>query len=230
MAARRTYGSYKDGCASAHALDLVGERWAFIIVRELMLGPKRFVDIQRDIPGIGPAVLSQRLQDLEGVGIVVRRELPVPTRLMMYDLTGWGRDLETINTSLSLWASRSPRLPFDADMSPDALVLAMRAHARPLDKSARSWRVALKLTDSRVVDREPVEYLATLTTEGTSITKMSGSDDLDALVNSTTSAWKTLIMRGNRLENCKDISIEGDEEAVLALLDVTRLQTSIKPG
>lgn len=228
MAARRTYGSYNDGCASAHALDLIGERWALIIVRELLLGPKRFVDIQHDILGIGPAALSQRLQDLEAAGIVVRRKLPVPTRVVMYDLTDWGRDLEAVNAALSLWAVRSPRLPLDADMSPDTLVLAMRAHARPLTPGARSRRVALKLTDSRFADREPVEYLATLTTKETSITKMFGSEDLDALVNSTTSAWKTLIIGGNRLEDCKNVAVDGDEEAVLALLDVTRLQAPVK--
>ncbi|MEO7848894.1 MAG: helix-turn-helix domain-containing protein, partial [Arachnia sp.] len=90
MAARRSYGSYNDGCASAHALDLIGERWALIVVRELLLGPKRFVDIQRDIPGIGPAPLSQRLQDLEDAGVVVRVTLPEPARVVVYDLTEWG--------------------------------------------------------------------------------------------------------------------------------------------
>jgi DNA-binding HxlR family transcriptional regulator len=224
MAARRTYGSYNDGCASAHALDLIGERWALIIVREMLLGPKRFVDIQRDIPGVGPAVLSQRLHDLEEAGIVVRRKLPAPTSVMIYDLTDWGRDLETVNTALSLWAVRSPRLPLDADMSPDTLVLAMRAHARPLTQGTRTFRVALKLIDSRVAEKEPAEYLATLTTEETSITKMLGSHDLDALVNSTTSSWKKLIIGGNHLEDCKDIVVDGDEEAVLALLDATRLR------
>lgn len=228
MATRRTYGSYNDGCASAHALDLIGERWALIVVRELLLGPKRFVDIQRDIPGIGPAALSQRLQGLEEAGIAVRRKLPMPTHVTMYDLTDWGRDLERVNTALSLWAARSPRLPLDADMSPDTLVLAMRAHARPLAPAARSWRVALKLTDSRVADREPVEYLATLATEGTSITKMFGSGAVDALISSTTWAWKTLIMGGNPLGSREDITTEGDREAVLALLDVTKLQTPVK--
>lgn len=228
MAARRTYGSYNDGCASAHALDLIGERWALIVVRELLLGPKRFVDIQRDIQGIGPAALSHRLQDLEEVGIVVRRTLPMPTRVMVYDLTDWGHDLEAVNTALSLWAVRSPQLPLDADMSPDTLVLAMRAHARPLAHGARSHRVTLKLTDSRVADGEPVEYLATLTTEGTSITKTFASHDVDALVNSTTWAWKTLVIGRVSPESCEDITVEGDREAVLSLLDATRLQAPVR--
>ncbi|MEC5180240.1 hypothetical protein [Arthrobacter sp. CG_A4] len=131
---------------------------------------------------------------------MVRRKLHMPMHTTMYDLTDWGRDLETVNTALSPWAVRSPWPPLDADMSPDTLVLEMRAHTRPLAQSARSRRVAPKLTDSRVAP--------------------TGS--LDALVNSATSAWKTLIISGDPLENCKDIAFEGDGEAVLALLDVTR--------
>ncbi|MHA7224372.1 winged helix-turn-helix transcriptional regulator [Arthrobacter sp. RHLT1-20] len=151
MAARRTYGSYNDGCASTHALDLIGERWALITVRELILGPKLFVETQRDIPGTGPAALpSPRLQELEAAGIVVRRKLRMPTHTTVYDLKDWGRDLETVNTPLSLWAVRSPRPPLHADMSLDTLVLAMLAHARPLAQSSQSWWVALKLTDSCV--------------------------------------------------------------------------------
>lgn len=223
MAVRRTYGSYNDGCASAHALDLIGERWALVVVRELLLGPKRFVDIQRDIPGIGPGVLSKRLGDLEGTGIVVRRHLSGATPVMMYDLTDWGRDLEDVNAALSRWAVRSSQLPIDADMSPDTLVLAMRAHARPLAAGAQSWKVALKLTDSRIADREPVEYLATLASEGSCISRASNIEDRDALVSSTTSAWKRLIISGGSLSSCGDTAIEGNENAALDLLQATQL-------
>lgn len=223
MALRRTYGSYNDGCASAHALDLIGERWALVVVRELLLGPKRFVDIQRDIPGIGPGVLSRRLGDLEETGIVVRRHLSGATPVMMYDLTDWGRDLEDVNAALSRWAVRSSQLPLDADMSPDTLVLAMRAHARSLAPGAQSLKVALKLTDSRVADRDPVEYLATLAVEGSCISKASNIEDRDALVSSTTSAWKHLIINGGSFSDCGDTAIEGDQQAALALLHATQL-------
>lgn len=228
MAARRTYGSYNDGCASAHALDLIGERWALLVVRELLLGPKRFVDIQRDIPGIGPAVLSQRLHDLEATGIVIDRTLPSPARVAVYDLTAWGRDLETVNAALSLWAARSPQLPLEADMSPDALVLAMRAHARPLPCGTQGHRVALKLTDSRMTEREPVEYLATLTVRATSIEKTVPPDGVDATISSTTRTWKALIIGGVALETCTDITINGNAAAVNALLDTCSLKTGLR--
>src|SRR3954447_12897338 len=72
--------SYDDACGAAHALDLVGERWALLVIRELMLGPKRFGDLRRDLPGISANVLTQRLEGLEEVGVVIRRRLPPPAR------------------------------------------------------------------------------------------------------------------------------------------------------
>ena len=223
MTARWSYGSYNDGCASAHALDLIGERWALIVVRELLLGPKRFLDLQRDIPGIGPAVLTHRLQDLEESGIVVRTSLPAPAKVVVYDLTEWGRGLESVNTALSLWAVQSPRLPSDADMGPDTLVLAMRAHARPLPEGTPERRVSLKLSDSRVSGRESVDYLATMTATESTISKTMGIDTVDAMVNSTTRAWKAVIIAGASIESEDGIEITGNQDAVQMLLDATKL-------
>ena len=81
---RRTYD---DGCAAAHALDLVGERWALLVVRELLLGPKRFTDLRAGLPNASPNVLAQRLRELEGVGVVRRRKLPPPYASRVYELT-----------------------------------------------------------------------------------------------------------------------------------------------
>ena len=223
MVARRSYGSYNDGCASAHALDLIGERWALIVVRELFLGPKRFLDLQRDIPGIGPAVLTHRLQDLEETGIVVRTSLPAPAKVMVYDLTEWGRGLEAVNTALSLWAVQSPRLPFEADMGPDTLVLAMRAHARRLPEGTPECSVSLNLSDSRYRGRESVEYLATMTDAGSTVTKNTGVVTVDAVVNSTTRAWKAVIIGGASLESEDDIVVTGNQDAVQMLVDATKL-------
>lgn len=217
MATRRTYGSYNDGCASAHALDLIGERWALIVVRELLLGPKRFVDIQRDIPGIGPAALTRRLHDLETAGIAVRRALPRPADATVYDLTDWGRELEAVNAALSRWAVRSAGLPVEADMSPDTLVLAMRAHARP---APARHHVALALTDSRTSGNEPVEYLAALGPDATTIGREPIPADVDARVAATTLVWKAVIIGGAPLDG---VTVDGDPTAVHALVDATRL-------
>lgn len=223
MVARRSYGSYNDGCASAHALDLIGERWALIVVRELLLGPKRFLDLQRDIPGIGPAVLTHRLQDLEETGIVVRTSLPAPAKVMVYGLTEWGLGLEAVNTALSLWAVQSPRLPFEADMGPDTLVLAMRAHARRLPEGTPECSVSLNLSDSRDRGRESMEYLATMTDTGSTVTKNTGVVTVDGVVNSTTRAWKAVIIGGASLENEDDIAVTGNQDAVQMLVDATKL-------
>ena len=84
---RRTYG---DGCSSAHALDLVGDRWALLIVRDLLFGPKRFSDLQVGLPHGSPNVLTQRLRELESTGVVRRRRLPPPASANVYELTEWG--------------------------------------------------------------------------------------------------------------------------------------------
>lgn len=220
--ARRTYGSYNDGCASAHALDLIGERWALIVVRELILGAKRFADLQRDIPGIGPAVLSQRLRDLESAGVLVQRELPPPAAGQVYELTPWGLELEEVNASLSRWAVRSPRMPFEADMSPDTLVLAMRAHARPRPGPVR--QVRLRLTDSRVPDGRTMHYRATVAPEGTVVVRDPGGSTPDAEVTATTRGWKSCVIAGTPLEQALDVHLDGDATAVEKLLDATRLR------
>src|SRR6478609_8848130 len=87
MPTSRTYG---DGCGIAHAMDLVGERWGLLVVRELLLGPKRFTDLRAGLPNASPNVLSQRLRELEGAGLVRRRKLPPPAASWVYELTEWG--------------------------------------------------------------------------------------------------------------------------------------------
>src|SRR5438552_12676360 len=104
MADRRTYG---DSCGIAKALDLVGERWALLVVRELVLGPKRFTDLRAGLPGIATNVLTQRLQELERDGIITRRTLPPPAASSVYELTEYGRDLVPIMLDLGRWGSRT---------------------------------------------------------------------------------------------------------------------------
>lgn len=226
MAHRRTYGSYDDGCAAAHALDLVGERWTLIVVRELLLGPKRFSDIQRDVLGIGPAVLTQRLQDLESDGILHRRRLPGAGRVDVYELTAWGAELEAVNTALSRWAVASPALPWDASMSPDTVVLAMRAHARPLPASAEERRVELRLTDSRRTGAEPVTYLARMTVEATTVERTHEPGPTDAQVSATTADWKACLLGGVPLEELPAVGVTGSDDAVRRLIEATALRAS----
>ncbi|WP_235916094.1 winged helix-turn-helix transcriptional regulator [Antrihabitans cavernicola] len=123
--------SYNDGCGAAQALDLVGERWALLVVRELLLGPKRFTDLRSGLPGISPNVLSQRLDELEQSSIVRKRKLPPPVSAQVYDLTDWGRQLEIVLQDLGRWAAQSPTFDREACLGIDSLVMSFRTMFTP---------------------------------------------------------------------------------------------------
>ena len=146
MAGVRSYG---EGCAAAHALDLVGERWALLVVRELLLGPKRFTDLRRGIRHASPNVLAQRLRDLEGVGVVRRRRLPPPAASWVYELTEWGTELEPVILSLGRFGVRSPRMPRGAGMSVDSAILALRTMFDPAVSGDFRGRFELRLGEAR---------------------------------------------------------------------------------
>lgn len=122
MATKR---SYRDACRFAHALDLVGERWALLIVRELLLGPKRFTDLRGGLPHASTNILAERLRELEQNAIVRRRKLPPPAGSSVYELTEWGRELEPIVTQLGAWGARSPIPPDTQAIGVDSIVLAL---------------------------------------------------------------------------------------------------------
>src|SRR5882762_9131790 len=107
-ATKRTYG---DACGIARALDVVGERWALLVVRELLLGPKRFTDLRAGLPNVSPDVLSQRLRELESAGLVRRRKLAPPAGSRVYDLTDRGHQLEPVVLALGRWGSTAPFPP-----------------------------------------------------------------------------------------------------------------------
>src|SRR3954463_5634306 len=109
----RTYG---DRCGVARALDVVGERWALLVVRELLLGPKRFTDLRAGLPHVSADVLTQRLKELEQAGVWRRGTLPPPAGSRIYELTERGRELEPIVISLGRWGSVAPFPPGDAQI------------------------------------------------------------------------------------------------------------------
>src|SRR4051794_40841911 len=106
---------YEQYCPVAHALDLVGDRWALLVVRELMHGPSRYTDLVDSLPGIGTNILAARLRDLEAHGIVTRRTLPPPAASKVYELTDYGRELRPAIRELALWGARSLGPPTDKD-------------------------------------------------------------------------------------------------------------------
>ena len=106
---------YDQYCAIAHALELVGERWSLLVVRELLTGPKRYTDLAGSLPRIGTNVLAARLKELEAGGILTKRRLPPPTPAQVYELTPYGESLRPVMRELALWGIRSLGAPEDDD-------------------------------------------------------------------------------------------------------------------
>jgi DNA-binding HxlR family transcriptional regulator len=201
MATTRTYG---DGCAIARALDLVGERWALLVVRELLLGPKRYTDLRRGLPNASPNVLSERLRELERAGVVRRRKLPPPAGSRVYELTDWGLQLEETVIALGRWGVQAPS---EAPVrSADSVVLALRAQ---VDPGAVQGRYELRAGD----DRFRVELA------GGAITAERGSADRpDATIEADPDTLDA-VLRGRR--PLADATIEGDAAAAERLVRLT---------
>jgi DNA-binding HxlR family transcriptional regulator len=136
---------YEDACGAAHALDLVGERWALLVMRELMLGPKRFSDLRADLPGISANVLTQRLDGLEAAGVLRRRKLPPPASSQIYELTAWGYESEPIFQALGRWAARSPEHDPSLPLSTVSLFLSFRTMLDPLRAKGFNARIGFRI-------------------------------------------------------------------------------------
>lgn len=125
---------YDDACGTAHALELVGERWALLIVRELMFGPRRFGALRAALPGISANVLTQRLAGLERAEILARRKLPAPASVQVYELTDWGYESEPIFQAMGRWAVRSPGHDPSLPLSAASLMLSFRTMYAPAEE------------------------------------------------------------------------------------------------
>jgi DNA-binding HxlR family transcriptional regulator len=205
MATMRTYC---DGCAAAHALDLIGERWALLVVRELLLGPKRFTDLRAGLPNVSPNVLAQRLRELERAGVVRRRKLPAPAASKVYELTEWGKELEPVIIRLGRWGARSPSRPRDAGLGVDSLILSFRTMFDPHAAEGLSVSYELRLGEDRfraVVDDGRFEIVR------------GSTERPDAIIETDVGTLAALVYEGRSLAEALrsgDIKIEGDEEAV----------------
>ncbi|MEU4767020.1 winged helix-turn-helix transcriptional regulator [Actinosynnema sp. NPDC023794] len=211
MATRRTYGG---GCAIAGALDVVGERWALLVVRELVLGPKRYTDLQAGLGGASHNVLSQRLREMEETGVVRRRRLGPPTSAWVYELTDWGRELEPVLVHLGRWGRRSPLHERDIrpDLSVDALVLALRAHFEPERAGDLAARYAVHLGEDRFVVR---------VADGELHVERGEWHDTDASVVTDIAGFTALVIHKKPFATVLDeggAQVTGDREAVERLL------------
>ncbi len=141
----RTYGQY---CGFARALEIVGERWALLVVRDLLVGPKRFVDLLRGLPGIPSNVLTARLKELEGAGVARRRLQARPQRGVVYELTEYGAQLETIVDELGRWGAKNLGDPRPGEtVTIDSLITALRTTFRPAAAEGVRATFALRVGD-----------------------------------------------------------------------------------
>jgi DNA-binding HxlR family transcriptional regulator len=205
MATTRTYD---DGCAAAHALDLVGERWALLVVRELLLGPKRFTDLRAGLPHTSPNVLAQRLRGLEAAGVVRRGKLPPPAASRIYELTEWGRDLEPVIIALGRWGVRSPTKPPDAVLGVDSLILSFRTMFDPERAEELGASYEFRLGEDR--------FRAEVAEGGLEIQRGS-AERPDVTVETDAGTLAALVYKDLGLDealNSGDMRIEGDSNLV----------------
>jgi DNA-binding HxlR family transcriptional regulator len=136
---------YDDACAAAHGMDLIGERWSMPLIRELLLGPRRFSDLKTSLNGISANVLTQRLEGLEAAGVLIRRKLPPPASVQVYELTPWGYEAAPIFQALGRWAVRSPRHDATRPFSPVSLMLSLRTMMNPMAAGDLATRIRLDM-------------------------------------------------------------------------------------
>jgi DNA-binding HxlR family transcriptional regulator len=208
MATMRTYG---ERCAAARALDLVGERWALLVVRELLLGPKRFTDLKAGLPNAKPSVLSQRLRELEHGGVVRHRKLGPPSGAWVYELTGYGRELEPIVMALGRWGRRLPHQPGTAH-GIDSIVLALKWRFDPERARDLSASYELRLADDR--------FQITVG-DGRIKTQRADAEAPDAVIETDPRTLEAVLFDGRDLDDAlrtRDLRIEGDRDLARRLL------------
>ena len=209
MATMRTYG---DGCGIAHALDLVGERWALLVIRELLLGPKRFKDLRAGLPSASTNVLSQRLRELEDAAIIRRRTLPPPAGSSVYELTERGQQLEPVVLELGRFGSVAPFPAGEAQIGVDALAIALKTLFAPSATDGLPATYELRLGEERF----RVQVV------GGRLDIARGSAEApDATIETDPGTLATVLWHGRKLGEARrsgDLRIDGNEQAAKRFL------------
>lgn len=207
-----TSRSYEDSCGVAHGLDLVGERWALLVTRELMLGAKRFSDLKADLPGISSNVLSHRLAELERSGILERHKLPPPAASWVYELSDWGRELEPVLQVFGRWAARSPTHQRDLHFGVTSLILSLRTNFDATLAKGLDTTVELRSGDDRFVARVADATLDI--TRGT-------TSDAQAVISADPRMFASVVYGGRPLADAiatGDLAVSGSRSAAVRFL------------
>lgn len=207
--------SYAQLCGIATALDVIGDRWAPLIVRDLLLGPLRFGDLADGLPGVGTNTLTARLKHLEAAGVVERRLLPLPDRGTVYELTGYGRELEPILLALGRWGTRSMgRLPGEVVTRSRWLVAAMLAFHDSSRRVAWPTTWELRLNDG----------VFTVHAEETSLTVRAGApEEADLVLTASDAELHALLTRQLTPADAVTsgaVTLDGDVKALSRLVEL----------
>jgi DNA-binding HxlR family transcriptional regulator len=205
----RTYG---DLCGIARSLDVVGERWALLVVRELLLGPKRFSDLRVGLPGVSPDVLSQRLRELEEAGVVRRAKLPPPASARVYELSERGQELEPVILALGRWGSAAPVPPGEPGLGVDAMAIALKTVFEPDAAKGLSERYELTL------DGQPFRVLVE---DGRLDLARGNAERPDAAIATDPATLAAVLWHGRRLGDAKragEIAVSGSGQAARRFL------------
>lgn len=219
MGTMTTTRRYGDGCAIATALDYVGERWALLIVRELLLGPKRFTDLQDGLPGAGPKILAQRLRELADAGIVRRRTLPPPASSQVYELTKWGAGLDGILVALGHWGGAAAEQSSD-HVGADSAMIRLRSLFRP--QPDRPWTASYEVRlgryrfTARVADGELID-----------MHRGEPHDQADTVIDTDPDTLSRILgVDGALIDAINDgrLTVMGDDRAGRRLFDAVRIE------
>lgn len=191
---------YDDACGLAHALELIGERWAMLVLRELAYGPRRFSELKTDLPGISANVLTQRLTELERRGIVRKTRLPPPASVQVYEATEWGLEAAPLIARLGKWAARSPLHDPTRPISHVAIMMSLQTMLDPGQAQAIKARLGFRLGDAT--------YVATLHDALLDVER-GPIDDCDVVFTAAPPELAAVIYGGAPLET---IGVEGDIE------------------
>lgn len=191
---------YDDACGLAHAMELLGERWAMLVLRELAYGPRRFSELKADLPGISANVLTQRLAELEARGLALRTKLPPPASVQVYQATEWGLEAIPVIAALGRWAARSPLHDPTLQMSHVSVMMSLQTLLSPRLAEGLRARICFRFGE--------VDYVATLH-EGRLDVERRAAEHCDACFLGSPGEIAAVIHGGAPLET---IRLEGDVE------------------
>ena len=211
-----TKRSYDQTCGLATALDIIGERWTLLILRDLVPGPQRYTDLLNGLPGIGTNLLASRLGDLESLGVIRKRELPPPAASTVYELTEDGKELRPMLSALARWGGRYMAVPESADAVPvRTIVIALWSHVDA--NRARGVQLAIEL---RLDGEAP--YTVTVA-DGVPDVQQGRTARADAAVTASKDAVMALALGRVTIDEAEAagmLAIEGDRGAVVQLFDL----------